>query len=73
MQNLITKEEKLNPLGLLLWAGLTDMLHVPRLEKGIPLVIARWAPPGLAYFRHLEGPLSAREESVEPFSVQYLP
>jgi hypothetical protein len=49
------------------------MLHVPRLGKGIPSVIARWAPPGLAYFRHLEGSLSAEGESVEPFSVQYSP
>jgi hypothetical protein len=49
------------------------MLHVPHLGKGIPLVIARWAPSGLAYFRHLEGFLLARGESMEPFLVQYLP
>jgi hypothetical protein len=66
MQNLITKEEKLNPLGLLLWAGLTDMLHVPRLGKGIPSVIVRWARPGLSYFRHLEGSLSAGESLWNP-------
>jgi hypothetical protein len=71
MRNLITKEEKLNPSDLLLWIELIEMLL--GLGRDTPLVIARWALPGLAYFRHLEGFLPAGGEITDPFLVRYLP
>jgi hypothetical protein len=73
MRNPVTKEEKLNPLVLLLWVELTEMLYVPVIGKRHSFSCGKADTPGSAYFHHLEGSFPTGGEFVEPFLVQYSP
>jgi hypothetical protein len=64
---------KLDPLVLLLWEELTEMLYVPGIGKSHSFSCGKADTPGSAYFHHLEGSFPIGGEFVEPFSVQYSP
>ena len=49
------KGRKLNPLVLLLWIELTEMLYIPGIGERYSFCCGKADTPGSAYFRHLEG------------------
>jgi hypothetical protein len=65
----IYKGRKLNPLVLLLWIELTEILYIPRIGKRYFFCCGKADTPGSIYFRHLEGSFPTGGEFVEPFSV----
>jgi hypothetical protein len=73
MHNLVTKRRNLNPLDLLLWIELTEMLYVLGVGKMHSFSCGKADTPGSAYFCHLEGSFPTGGEFVDPFSVQYSP
>jgi hypothetical protein len=65
------KRKKLNPSDLLLWAELTEMLHVTGAGKRFSFCCGKTDTSGSAYFPHLEGSFLAGGEFADPFLVRY--
>jgi hypothetical protein len=64
--NLVTKRRNINASDLLLWIEHTEMLYVPGLGRGTPLVVARWTHPGRHTSVTFKGPSQLGESLWSP-------